>query len=377
MAGVPFVYEEIKRGLLSRIGRQWPVGARLPSATDLARQLGAGHRNTLRAMQELVREGYLHSRPGRGTFVAENLPSQSGRLPQAASAVRALRLLVLMGIQHHDRFMLDTAHAIESTLAAHDVRTEFRFINSNYDLTEAPYCDFDAFAILNPDCRRIRMKDKQKAVIASTVPSVRVLGTGGFDLVTIEEEHGAALAGQLLREAGHASACFLGVGHTGSPTAMNNLISAVRLRGFESGFGRPVSAEHQLYATSFQDESGAVLLPRYLALPNRPRAVFAASDELAIGFAIGSAAMGVTPGKDFDLVGFDGQHRGRTLNVCPPLTSVAIPSQEMGRRAAELLLDRIHRPDKPVERVLLECSIFRGGTVAPRPSSITSSEVPS
>jgi DNA-binding LacI/PurR family transcriptional regulator len=120
-----------------------------------------------------------------------------------------------------------------------------------------------------------------------------------------------------------------------------------------------------------------VLLPRYLALPNRPRAVFAASDELAIGFAIGSAAMGVTPGKDFDLVGFDGQHRGRTLNVCPPLTSVAIPSQEMGRRAAELLLDRIHRPDKPVERVLLECSIFRGGTVAPRPSSITSSEVPS
>ncbi len=54
-------------------GRLTP-GARLPGTRALARELGV-HRNTVdAAYQELLTQGWLHSEPARGTFVAKDLP---------------------------------------------------------------------------------------------------------------------------------------------------------------------------------------------------------------------------------------------------------------------------------------------------------------
>lgn len=362
MTAVPLVYEEIKQDLLGRIGRQWAEGDRLPAASQLARDIGAGQRNTLRAMQELVREGYLRSRPGRGTFVTRKLPRSHAGARRTRRPSTDTRLLILLSPTGQDGFMLDIARAIDAAVAEQGIRAEFRIAEGNYDLRRPPYADFDAFAILNPDQRRIHLLEHQKAVVISTTNVVRIEALRGFDVVSVEEEHGAYLAGQRLREAGHAAACFLGVRHKSTPD-VTDITSAVRLRGFEAGFGKAVDPAHLLWGTAYSHESGAMALARYLAIPDRPRAVFAASDDLAIGFALGSLTMGVMPGRDFDLIGFDGQHRGRSMAECPPLTSVAIPSVEMGRRASQLLVERMRRPDKPVERILLGCSLFTGGTV--------------
>jgi DNA-binding LacI/PurR family transcriptional regulator len=361
---LPLVFEQIKQDLLSRIGEQWPEGTRIPPASELARELGTGQRNTQRAMQALVREGYLRSRPGRGTFVAPQLPAAARRRSPAPQrrARTDTQVLILLQFNGQDGFLMEIGHAIQAAAQARDLDARFEFFINKLDLREPPYNRYEALAILNPDNRTIHLNDNQKVVVVSTINSVQVSSIGGFDVVSIEEEHGAFLAGRHLRDAGHTRACFLGVRHKSTPT-VTEPTSALRLRGFEAGFGAAVAPEDQLWATAYNDQSGAVALTRYLALPDRPRAVFAASDELAIGFAIGALAMGLRPGADFDLIGFDGQHRGRQLGECPPLTSVAIPSRDMGRRAAEMLLDRIEHPDKPVERALLTCSIQAGGTV--------------
>ncbi|OXH82726.1 DNA-binding protein, partial [Burkholderia multivorans] len=57
-------------------------GARLPSTRDLAKQLGVSRKTTLDAFERLVAEGYLHTRAGDGTFVADGL----ARVPHAADA---------------------------------------------------------------------------------------------------------------------------------------------------------------------------------------------------------------------------------------------------------------------------------------------------
>lgn len=356
-SAMPLVYEEIKRDLLDRIGRQWAAGDRLPPAPALARELGAGQRNTLRAMQELVREGYLQSRPGRGTFVTRRLPEEQGTATLAAPAT--LDILLQAGGQ--DGFLFDIAESIRASVAPLDTKVQLRIVQGHLDLSLPPYCDADAVAIINPDRYLIQLRPHQAVVVVSSINTINVEALGGFDVVTIEEEHGGYLAGRHLRELGHESACFLTVRHKATPT-VTDPIAVVRLRGFEAGFGRPVAAEHLLLCTAFHQASGAVAASRYHAMTNRPRAIFAPSDELAIGFAMGCLGQGLLPGRDFHLVGFDGQHRGRNLGECPPLTSVAIPSQEMGRRAVELLIDRLQRKDKPVERVLLGCSIYPGGT---------------
>ena len=61
------ITREVMRGRLK-------PGARLPGTRALARELGV-HRNTVdAAYQELTTQGWLHARPARGTFVAEDLP---------------------------------------------------------------------------------------------------------------------------------------------------------------------------------------------------------------------------------------------------------------------------------------------------------------
>lgn len=41
----------------------------------------------------------------------------------------------------------------------------------------------------------------------------------------------------------------------------------------------------------------------------------------------------------------------------PPLTAVSQPSEEIGAAAADLLLDRIARPDRAVRHVVLETTL--------------------
>ena len=76
-----------------------------------------------------------------------------------------------------------------------------------------------------------------------------------------------------------------------------------------------------------------------LSLPERPDAVFAANDVVAMGAltAIHAAALHVPA--DIAVMGFDDIPLARQLS--PALTTVSQFQTQLGRRAAELLLERI------------------------------------
>lgn len=88
------LYRQLRTGILD--GRL-PAGERLPSTRDLAIQLGVSRKTTLEVFERLGAEGYLVSRPGNGTFVADGLvrlPSKVDRHDRSDRADRA---------DHHDR----------------------------------------------------------------------------------------------------------------------------------------------------------------------------------------------------------------------------------------------------------------------------------
>jgi GntR family transcriptional regulator/MocR family aminotransferase len=64
------IYRQLRSGIVE--GRL-AAGERLPSTRDLATQLGVSRKTTLDVFERLATEGYLRSRPGDGTFVAEGL----------------------------------------------------------------------------------------------------------------------------------------------------------------------------------------------------------------------------------------------------------------------------------------------------------------
>src|SRR6058998_3021471 len=49
-------------------------GDRLPTARDVVEDLAINPNTVLKAYRELEREGFVHSRPGAGTFVATDAP---------------------------------------------------------------------------------------------------------------------------------------------------------------------------------------------------------------------------------------------------------------------------------------------------------------
>ncbi|MSE16777.1 cytochrome-c peroxidase, partial [Pantoea agglomerans] len=81
-------------------------------------------------------------------------------------------------------------------------------------------------------------------------------------------------------------------------------------------------------------------------------AVFAVSDTLAAGAMAAIQQAGLRIPQDIAVVGFDGSELADM--VSPPLTTLAQPSREIGRRACELVLQKIIRPDSPPQCVIMQ-----------------------
>lgn len=67
------IYETLRRSILSG---ELQRGRQLPASRLLARQLDISRMTVVNAYEQLLAEGYLESRTGAGTFVAEQLPEE-------------------------------------------------------------------------------------------------------------------------------------------------------------------------------------------------------------------------------------------------------------------------------------------------------------
>jgi DNA-binding LacI/PurR family transcriptional regulator len=375
-ASLPLTHEVVRDSLRREVVKRWRPGDRIPPIRQLARDLGFGESNTFKAVRELVRAGVLASRPGQGTFVVHPVsqpsPRKASESRAATPSLASKRARVFVHRQSaNDSFLLRMVDAFIDAVAP----TGLAIARETTDYASLDKMDRyaeDALVLFNPGPTgrapgSIRFAPRQTLTVITTADLVPVEARGGFDIVTVDQEQGAYLAGVALRDAGVSDAVFLGVGPERGPY---DAISTARLAGFERGLGRPLSGAHRLSCVAYDEAPGALAVREFAPLVASgelgPRpGVFAASDDLAIGFALGAAGQGLLPGEHYQLVGFDGQQRGRDMRL-GALTSVDVPSEQMGRRAAELLISRLHDPQQPVHRLHLGCSLFEGRTARKR-----------
>ncbi len=116
---------------------------------------------------------------------------------------------------------------------------------------------------------------------------------------------------------------------------------------------------------SYSREEGARAAEKLLAGNDRVTAIVAANDLLALGVYDILREKGVNCPRDISVIG----HNDMPLvdMISPPLTTVRISHQEIGRQAASLLLSRI-QGDETVQRnvVLTPSLIVRESTAPPR-----------
>ncbi len=148
--------------------------------------------------------------------------------------------------------------------------------------------------------------------------------------ITYDDREAARRATAYLASKGHARIAHLS-GDLKYPTAR------ARLEGYmcamqEAGLGDNVLA----VGGSWEIRDAVRCTRELLTSGTPPTAIFAASDDLAIGAVVAISEVGLRIGMDIDVVGFD--DIPMASQMVPPLTTVRIPLVEMGRRAVESLL---------------------------------------
>ena len=104
-------------------------------------------------------------------------------------------------------------------------------------------------------------------------------------------------------------------------------------------------------------EGGAVAMRALLKQSSRPTAVFCANDLMAIGALDAALGLGLIVPDDLAIVGVDDIEAAALLR--PSLTTVRIPTLEIGRTAGALLLDRVAQgATTPSRHILVQHSLM-------------------
>ncbi|AUA09799.1 LacI family DNA-binding transcriptional regulator [Streptomyces malaysiensis] len=181
------------------------------------------------------------------------------------------------------------------------------------------------------------------------------------DAVRVDNHHGGEVATRHLLQAGYRRiACI--TGPEGASTSEERL--AGHRAALSAAQGSAAAADNTyIRHADFRVEGGRVAMRELLALPEPPDAVFVANNLMTIGVLDALGEAGRTP-PGVGVLSF-GDVPWASL-VRPSLTAVELPSYELGRTAADLLLQRRDGSLSPVQTVVLRTKLqVRESTAGP------------
>jgi LacI family transcriptional regulator len=135
--------------------------------------------------------------------------------------------------------------------------------------------------------------------------------------------------------------------------AENTLAGAERLAEFRRETARLGLQLRPAYVRpgDFSSASGYLEACALLALPERPTAIVAASDLMALAALQAIRDAGAQPGRDVAVVGFDDLEAAALAH--PPLTTIRQDRQELGTLAATSAIELIEHPERTGRETVL------------------------
>jgi GntR family transcriptional regulator of arabinose operon len=362
------LYRQIIDDLKKQISTgQLKPGDQIASNAELARNYGVSLITVKNALADLIKDGYLYGRAGKGTFVAD--PGQFITPPTAGT-------LGFVLTDFSNPFFTGVLHHIESRVTDFGYRLLVSYASNCLEKEEDQITHF----------RELGVKG---LIIASTeqqnhVPgTIRDLHQSGFPYVMIsyiedpqihyvgsDHEHGAFLATEFLIKNGCRKPGFINA-------ERGNSLGKLRRKGYLGALKTrqcPVRSEFEFhFAAARQDfQSGYQIGQQFIEMPDRPDGIFAFNDHSALGFERAVMEAGLNIPEDVVLVGFDDVE----FDVPPPvaLTTIRQPADEIARQTMLMLNDQIdQRPF--VHRVILQPKlIIRSSCVINQPVNSGSTE---
>lgn len=201
-------------------------------------------------------------------------------------------------------------------------------------------------------------RDEEFASVPDTVPMSlmfsEIPGTKHFSVFDVDNRAASAAAVRYLIAEGHRRIAHI-------PGAEGGLEAQERLGGYCDALREAGLAVDEALiwrgASNFDFASGDRAATRYFDLAEKPTAVFAAADEIALGFMRALKNKGVGIPGDVSVIGFDDTEYA--IHYDPALTTMRQPRTEMGRLAASDLLRRMAARNGavPTSKMRLPCEL--------------------
>lgn len=181
----------------------------------------------------------------------------------------------------------------------------------------------------------------------------------GWATVRIDDHEAAAAATRHLLDLGHERIAYIGGATEG---VLDFTAPSARLSGYRCTLeqaGVPLRAELETDG-AFTVSGGLRAARELLTGGDRPTAIFAASDEMAIGALRAAQELGLRVPQDVSVIGIDDHEMASYFD----LTTVAQPVHEQGRVAATQVLAALTDDDWSPEQVILPTELVVRRTTA-------------
>lgn len=354
-SGTP-LYQQVATHIRSQIvSGQMPVGTQLAPHRQLAEQYGVSVITINKALSGLVSEGVLHSRVGRGTFVAVR--------PAPVEGTRTERMLGFVLRDLNSPFFSLIAHAAQQRADAVGYGLLFSSSSNRLDHEEAQIQRFRDLGaqglIIVSMSRTYRPNDAIRALDEAAIPYVMVSYTEGEDVpfVGLDLDRAGYLVGQHLVALGRTRFGYVG-------DKFGSIMFDLRGGGY-----RRAVAEHGLHVDPafvfeypFEGEwndyrSGYLVGQHVASLHVQPDAMFFHNDIGALGFEDALLDAGVRVPHDIAIVGLDDVELASRARV--PLTTIRQPTDRIGALAVDTVLARLRGEHPPVRQLLAPELVIR------------------
>lgn len=340
-------------------------GDRLPSERELMNKYKLNQVTIAQALRELVVEGVVDRVQGSGSFVAIPKSQEVGNI---------------FGVVIPD--LADYVLYSEIVRAIEDKGREYGYhmivCSSDYEIDKE-------VTLIRQFVAKVKIKGlisrpNEKGGIGKRLysslknlglPIVWILGhlegIGDVSCVKGDDIWGGYIATKHLLELGHRRIVFIGFNK-------NNTILQQRFLGAKKAFkerGKVIDNNLVKEVTIIKGRmlcgvtNTKEITKQLLRLSDTPTAFFVQGDLVARDILVAIKEEGLKVPNEISIIGYDDTIVARALDI--PLTSVAPPKAEIGRKAVELLMDQIEGKRKAFSRIELKPKlVIRESTAIPK-----------
>jgi len=356
------LYRQVKDILKNKIKKgELKPGDKLPSENQLVAQCGVSRPVIRQALGELANEGWIYQEHGKGTFCLGIQSEKSNKTRNIAVIIQSITEYIcpkmIRGIQ-------DIAHlrGYGVILCYSDVdftKEALHLRNHIKNKTDGLIVDVASDITPYPNLKYFQeMKNREIPFVMMN----KYVEAPDYDYVKLDDEGGLYKATKYLISLGHKRIAYVGV--------VCGRLAADRWKGYkkalkEQGIDydeRLVRFEDQGIADSPQRENWySRVVSEFQNMGGKgPTGVTFYTDSRAIIFLKKAKEKGLRIPDDFSIVGFDDYEASKDMD--PPLTTIVNPSYKIGKKAAEILIDKIEGKETKTQKITFPAHLVERGS---------------